>query len=201
MGALRPGGASVREYEFIYIIQPDAMPEREQEIHNRVDGIISQAAGTHLLRDDWGKRKLAYEIRKFQKGHYFQLNLLGDGSFVPELERMLRLDPDVLRFLTVLVDPEVKDIDARVAKAKEDAAEQARRREERERMEAERAARDLEWARAAAAEAEAKAEAAKQLSSESELGEAEGELAVSEDEAPVAADEPKSADELAEKPE
>jgi len=211
----------VREYEFIYIIQPDAMPEREQEIHDRVDGVISQAAGTHLLRDDWGKRKLAYEIRKFQKGHYFQVNLLGNGSFVPELERMLRLDPDVLRFLTVLVDPEVKDIDARITKAKEDAAEQERRREERERMEAERAARDLELARAAEAEAKAKAEAeaAKRLSSESELGEGDGEpelavsgdeapaaadepeSAVSEDEAPAAADEPESADEPAEKPE
>ncbi len=129
----------MREYELIYVIQPDATPEREQEIHARADEFIEGAGGARvLLRDDWGKRKLAYEIRKFQKGHYFQLNFLGEGSEISELERGLRLDPDVLRFLSVQVDESVKDVEARVSQAAEQAAELARRREERERLEAER---------------------------------------------------------------
>ncbi len=128
----------MREYELIYVIQPDATPEREGEIHTRVDEAIDRSGGAPLLRDDWGKRKLAYEIRKFQKGHYFQLNFLGDGKFIAEMERLLRIDPDVLRFLTVLVSDQVVDIDARVAEAKQQAEERAERRAEREKLEAER---------------------------------------------------------------
>ncbi len=131
----------MREYEFIYIIQPDATPEREKEIQSRVEKEIVAGGGQILLWDDWGKRKLAYEIRKFNKGHYMLVSFLGGGRFIPEIERFLRLDPDVLRFLAVKVDDNVRDIEARVVRAKEDEAERARKREERERREAERAAR------------------------------------------------------------
>ncbi len=128
----------MREYELIYVVQPDATTERLQEIHERIDATITGGQGMVLLRDDWGKRKLAYEVAKFQKGHYFLLAFLGDGKFIQETERLLRIDPDVLRFLTVQVEEQVVDIDARVASANEQAAEQAKRREERERIEAER---------------------------------------------------------------
>ena len=144
----------MREYDLIYIIQPDATREREVEIHAKVDSFVSEGGGTHLLRDDWGKRKLAYEIHKFQKGHYFQLSFLGNGAFVPDMERQLRLDVDVLRFLTVLANDNVKDIEARVTQAREYEAEQARRREERELLEAERAAREAAEAAKAAKAAE-----------------------------------------------
>ncbi len=130
----------MREYELIYVIQPDATSEHEAEIHDRMDQIVESAEGVPLVRDDWGKRKLAYEIKKFQKGHYFQLNFLGDGTFIPELERVLRLEPDVLRFMSVLVDPRVADVQARIDKAREEQADRERKREERERLEAERAA-------------------------------------------------------------
>jgi small subunit ribosomal protein S6 len=155
----------VREYELVYIIQPDATPEREKEIHSRIDDAIARAGGTFLLRDDWGKRKLAFEIRKFQKGHYVLAGFLGEGAIVDELERGLRLDPDVLRFLTVKVQDEVRDIEGRITRAREEEAERARRREERERLEAERAAArqaaaDAAAARAAAEEAEAGADEA-----------------------------------------
>ena len=128
----------MREYELVYVIQPDATPEREQEIHTRADGLIEGAGSRVLLRDDWGKRKLAYEIKSFQKGHYFQLNFLGNGAEVAELERSLRLDQDVLRFLSIQADDKVKDVEARINEAAEQAKEQARRREERARIEAER---------------------------------------------------------------
>ena len=151
----------MREYEFVYIIQPDAAADREAEIHSRIDDFVSKGGGTYLIREDWGKRKLAYEIRKFQKGHYFQLNFLADGSFLPEIERSMRLDPDVLRFLTVQATENVADVEARVAEARTLEEEQQRRREEREQLEAERAEREAEETRrAAAAQAEAEAAAA-----------------------------------------
>ncbi len=128
----------MREYELVYVIQPDATPEREEEIHDRTDALIMNAGGRFLLRDDWGKRKLAYEIKNFQKGHYFQLDFLGKGPEIAELERSLRLDADVLRFLSIQVNDEVKDIESRIQEAEKQAEEQARRREERARAEAER---------------------------------------------------------------
>jgi small subunit ribosomal protein S6 len=137
----------VREYELIYIVQPDATPEREKEIQSRVEKEIVEGGGQILLWDDWGKRKLAYEIRKFNKGHYMLVSFLGGGRFVPGVERGLRLDPDILRFLTVKIDDNVRDVEARLIRAKEEAAERARKREERERREAERAARAEEEGR------------------------------------------------------
>ena len=192
----------MREYELIYIIQPDAASEREAEVHAKVDAVVSRAGATHLLRDDWGKRKLAYEIRKFQKGHYFQVNFLGDGSFVPDLERVLRLDGDVLRFLTVMADENVRDVEARIAQARQHEAEQARRREERERLEAERVAREVDLAREADDVDEISAEG---VPIEDELGTDDDELdEVSAEEGPVEG-EPEAAteaaDESVEKPE
>jgi small subunit ribosomal protein S6 len=169
----------VREYELVYIIQPDATPEREKEIHSRLDEAVARSEGTVLLRDDWGKRKLAYEIRKFQKGHYVLLSFLGQGAVVSELERLLRLDPDALRFLTVKVEDEVKDVETRIVRAREEEAERARHREERERQEAERAAR------LAATQAAARAEEAAAF--EEAEGEAEEE-AEEEDEEEEAGD-------------
>ena len=154
----------MREYELIYLIQPDATPERQKEIHGRVDEIVAQQSGVLLLRDDWGKRNLAYEIDKFQKAEYVLLSYLGDGKIVEEVERSLRLDPDILRFLTVKVSDEVKDIDTRITEARAEEAERSKRREERERLEAERAA--VRQAAVAAEEARA-AEAVKKASADS----------------------------------
>ena len=134
----------MREYEFVYVIQPDATAEREAEIHARIDGVINDHKGRLLLRDDWGKRRLAYEIRKFQKGHYFQVNYLGQGKEVAEIERLMRIDADVLRYLSVQANDDVKDIETRVVEAAKQAEEQARRRAEREKERAEREEREKE---------------------------------------------------------
>ena len=138
----------MREYEFVYVIQPDATVEREAEIHQRLDQVVADHQGRLLLRDDWGKRRLAYEIRKFQKGHYFQVNFLGQGKEVAEIERLMRIDADVLRYLSVLANEEVKDIETRVVEAAKQAEEQARRRAEREKERAEREEREKERERA-----------------------------------------------------
>lgn len=164
----------MREYELVYVIQPDATPEREKEIHTRLDEAIARSEGTYLLRDDWGKRRLAYEIKKFQKGQYVLLSFLGKGAVVNELERLLRVDPDVLRFLTVKVEDEVKDVEARIARAREEEAERARHREERERQEAERAARQAAAA-AAAAERQAAEQSEQALDESEEAPEADAE--------------------------
>jgi small subunit ribosomal protein S6 len=145
----------VREYETTIIIQPEISEEGVAEFCTRIDGIVDESDGVRLMYDDQGRRRLAYEIENFQKGRYVMLHFLDSGQVIPKLERVLRLDDSVLRFLTVQVAEEVADIDARKAEA----AEEVRIREERA---AERAAREAEEAAARAVrEAEAAAEAEK----------------------------------------
>lgn len=131
----------MREYELTFIVQPEISDEGVAAIREKLDAVLERSGALRLLYDDWGKRKLAYEIQKFQKGHYLVLSFLDGGKAVPELERILRIEDSVLRFLCVLVDEEVKDIEARRARAVEEERVQAERR-------AERAAREAEEARA-----------------------------------------------------
>ena len=73
--------------------------------------------------ENLGKRKLAYEIRKFHKGHYYVLSFLDGGQVIPAFERVLRHNESVLRFMTILTNPEVTDIEARKVEAAEAEAE------------------------------------------------------------------------------
>jgi small subunit ribosomal protein S6 len=127
----------VREYETTFIIQPEISEEGCQEIFARVDQTLSREGAERLLHDDQGKRRLAYEIRKFQKGRYVTTNYLDEGKAVGPLERMLRYEESVLRFLTVLVEPEVTDPEARRKRAAEEEKVRAERARERAAREAE----------------------------------------------------------------
>jgi small subunit ribosomal protein S6 len=138
----------VREYETTFIVQPEISDERVTALTGRLDELLERRGAIRLLFDDQGRRRLAYEIKKFQKGRYITLHYLDMGEAVAEIERSLRLDDAILRFLTVQVSPEVVDIEARKAEA----AELERQRAQRA---AERAAREAEEAARAAAEGRA----------------------------------------------
>lgn len=168
----------MREYETTFIVQPEISDEGGQSILTKLDGILEAGGATRLMCEDHGKRKLAYEVRKFHKGHYYTLMFLDEGQVVPDLERALRLEESVLRFLTILADEEVADIDGRKAAAAEAEVEQAKRAEERAVREAEEAAArkeaeeaerqaNLRAAEEAAAAAEAAAENAAAATEES----------------------------------
>ena len=133
----------MREYETTVIVQPEISDEGIQAICTRLDGILEKNGAIKLFYDDMGRRRLAYEIGKFQKGSYLTLFYLDTGKAVAEIERSLRIDDSVLRFLTVLGNQHVEDIEAR----KREAAELERIRAERA---AERAAREAEEAARAA---------------------------------------------------
>jgi len=99
-----------REYETIYIVRPDAAEEDVAAIRERVEGVIDNDGG-HLLKfDDWGSRRMAYQIkdktegRRFDQGNYQYYRYLGPSSTVAELERNLKLVDSVLKFLTVKID-------------------------------------------------------------------------------------------------
>jgi small subunit ribosomal protein S6 len=125
----------MREYETTFIVQPEISDEGAKELLARIDGLLERSGAIRLLHDDQGKRRLAYDIKKFQKGRYVTSYYLSDGSAVGVVERALRLEESVLRFLTVMADPEVTDIEARKVRAAEDErlhAERARERAQRE---------------------------------------------------------------------
>jgi small subunit ribosomal protein S6 len=142
----------MREYETTFIVQPEISDEGVQTVCDRLDAVLSRRNATRLMVDDLGRRRLAYEIQNFQKGRYLTLMYLDTGDAVPEIERTLRLEDSVLRFLTIQVNDLVVDVEARKAEA----AELERIRAEKA---AERAARDAEEAARAEAEEAARAEA------------------------------------------
>jgi small subunit ribosomal protein S6 len=127
----------MREYETTFIVQPEISDEGAKELLSRIDGLLERSGAVRLLHDDQGKRRLAYDIKKFQKGRYVTSYYLSDGSAVGPVERALRLEESVLRFLTVMANPEVVDIEARKARAAEDERMHAERARERALREAE----------------------------------------------------------------
>lgn len=133
----------MREYDTTLIVQPEISEEAREALIARLKGLLERAGAVPLEVDDMGKRKLAYEIRRFQKGHYLSLFYADSGKAVSELERALRIDESILRFLTVRCGEDVTDLEARKARAvdleklrHEKAAERAAREAE------ERAARE-----------------------------------------------------------
>jgi small subunit ribosomal protein S6 len=137
----------LREYEFTFVVQPEISEEGLDGLCQKFEDVLGRAGGTRLFYEDWGRRRLAYEIQKFQKGHYLVMHYLDEGKAVPDLERAARLEDSVLRFMTVLAEDDVTDIEARQQEA-------VKLEEERKQKAAERAAREAEEAAARAAEAE-----------------------------------------------
>jgi small subunit ribosomal protein S6 len=127
----------MREYETTFIVQPEISDEGAKELLGRIDGLLERSGAIRLLHDDQGKRRLAYDIRKFQKGRYITSYYLSDGSAVGAVERALRLEESVLRFLTVMANPDVTDIEARKTRAAEEERQHAERARERALREAE----------------------------------------------------------------
>ncbi|MGE0404605.1 MAG: 30S ribosomal protein S6 [Kofleriaceae bacterium] len=106
----KPGTA--REYETTYILRPNTPNEGVAEVNSRIKGIIEGMGGKIIKVDNWGKRRLAYEVAKERKGIYLYWNYLAQPGVVEETERNLRMLDSVIRYLTVKVDEDV-DVTAR----------------------------------------------------------------------------------------
>lgn len=117
----------MKRYETIVIIDPDLSKEAETPIFERLNDLIPQYNGFLIETDDWGTKKLAYDIKKKNRGHYVRLDFCGDGALIQEMERFFRIDDKVMKFMTVLLD-ENADLDA----IKSDLAEKAAAAEQAE---------------------------------------------------------------------
>jgi small subunit ribosomal protein S6 len=101
----------VRRYENIVIVAPDCTKEEEEELLRRVQGNIEKLGAELLKVDDWGVRKLAYPIKKKDRGHYFFLLLNMDEGTVVTLDKFYRTMDLILRHLFVVVDEKDKGLE------------------------------------------------------------------------------------------
>ena len=108
----------MREYETIYVLKPDLPGDQVKTIQEKLKDIIAKGSGHILHHVDWGKRRLAYRVEKFQQAQYLYLQYLDQGSSIAEIERILKYDDRVLKFLTVKVEEKVNK-DERIAQAGE----------------------------------------------------------------------------------
>src|SRR4249919_2491942 len=101
-----------REYETIYILRPNTPNEGVAEVNTRIKGVIEGMGGKIIKVDNWGKRRLAYEVAKERKGIYLYWQYLAQPGVVEETESNLRMLDNVIRYLTTKVDENI-DVAAR----------------------------------------------------------------------------------------
>ena len=103
---------SVRQYELVYILPPDSTEQQIAEIHEQVESVVSRMGGQIEKTDNWGRRKLAYEIGPHKEGVYV-LEVINSSSsdLVKELDRRLKVIDQVVRHLVVRVDEEKKVVE------------------------------------------------------------------------------------------
>jgi small subunit ribosomal protein S6 len=112
LASLRDTPNTAREYETIYILRPNTPNEGVSEVNGRIKTVIEGMGGKVIKVDNWGKRRLAYEVAKERKGIYLYWLYLAQPGVVEEAERNLRMLDNVIRYLTVKVDEDV-DVSAR----------------------------------------------------------------------------------------
>lgn len=104
------------DYETLCLVNPDLNDEEIGGFKSKIEGIITSFKGNVNKTEDWGIKKLAYEVKKKNKGRYILFQYAGSGTLVDEIERNLRLLDYSFKFLTVKID--IKKLQ-KVAKAKE----------------------------------------------------------------------------------
>ena len=96
--------AKLRRYELIYLVQPEAEEEQRTRVQETVLKVLNDENALIIQNEDWGKRKLAYEIEKFNKAYYFYLEFVTKPGLTHEIERRLRLLDDCVRFQTIKLE-------------------------------------------------------------------------------------------------
>lgn len=96
----------LRDYELVVIADPTLDEEGVSTLNQRVAEMISAGNGTVTNTNVWGRRKLTYIIRKQTEGIYVQINFQMAPSASRELERMLKLDEQIIRYLIIRLDEE-----------------------------------------------------------------------------------------------
>jgi small subunit ribosomal protein S6 len=97
----------MRQYETIYIVNPNLGEEEYREVMKRYNNLIEKNKGVIVKTEEWGVQRLAYDLKKLDKGSYVLTNFCGDPGLTAELERDLKLDDRILKFQTIKLADEV----------------------------------------------------------------------------------------------
>ena len=100
-----------RQYELVYILPPDTTEQQVTELHDQLEAVVSRMSGQIEKTENWGRRKLAYEIGHNKEGVYVLDVINGSGELMKELDRRLRVMDQVVRHIVVRVDHEKKVVD------------------------------------------------------------------------------------------
>ncbi|MEE8481321.1 MAG: 30S ribosomal protein S6 [Desulfobacterales bacterium] len=113
----------MRRYETIFIIDPDLSDEERNPVVERLQEIINQHGGFLVITDEWGSKKLAYEVKKKVRGYYIRIDYCGTGKLVNEIERFFRIDDRVMKYMSVLLERKVDVEKIKEEKAKSELEE------------------------------------------------------------------------------
>lgn len=90
-------------YENVFVARQDLTPAKVNELTDKFAAVIEAKGGKVTKREDWGLRNLAYKIQKNRKGYYTLMNIDAPADAIVEMERLMRLDENLLRYLTIKV--------------------------------------------------------------------------------------------------
>lgn len=114
----------MRRYETVFILAPEMEEQEQNAFTEKLSGILKEKGGSIEKVDFWGKRTLAYPINKKTEGFYVCIYYQADGESVRELERVLRVSENVLRYLTVKVkEKKARKIDTKPEQSVQPVAE------------------------------------------------------------------------------
>ena len=91
-------------YEHIFLARQDVTPQQVEAMVDQYKGVIEQNGGNVEKTEMWGVKSLAYRIKKNRKAHFTMFNLNAPAQAVAEMERQMRINEDILRFMTIKVD-------------------------------------------------------------------------------------------------
>jgi small subunit ribosomal protein S6 len=102
---------AVRQYELVYILPPDTTEQQVTDLHQQVEGVVSRMNGQIEKTENWGRKRLAYDIGHHKEGVYVLDVINGGGELMKELDRRLKVIDQVIRHMIVRVDEEKKVVD------------------------------------------------------------------------------------------
>jgi small subunit ribosomal protein S6 len=114
-------------YEHVYLARQDASTQQVEELTANLKGVVEGLGGTVAKTEYWGVKSLSYRLRKNRKAHFTLMNINGPAAAINEIERLERLNEDVLRYLTIRVDEHEEGPSAMMRRAERDRDRDERR--------------------------------------------------------------------------
>jgi len=110
----------LRTYEALYIANPEMEEGDIQTLSQEVEGLVTAGEGTIVRSEIWGKRKLAYLVKKYSEGNYILLRFQAKPDFIHKLEQWFKLNDSIIRYMVLLFDDHMLNAEVEQARRKEE---------------------------------------------------------------------------------